>query len=208
MLNIESLMTSLSTTRPIFHSEADFQHALAWEIREQNPTAKIRLERRLDSLDASSSKGRYLDLWVEIHGQITAIELKYQTRALKHVHDNEPFDLLNQGAEDNLGYDFIKDITRLEQFVTTNPGSEGHAILLSNEHLWSYGPKTIEYKKDAFRIHEGRELSGVLSWREPLTPNERSSPLVLRNGYKIQWRDFTSIGGKYGEFKYLWMKVG
>jgi hypothetical protein len=37
-------MTALSSTRPVFHSEADFQFALAWAIKELNPSAEIRLE--------------------------------------------------------------------------------------------------------------------------------------------------------------------
>ena len=44
MLDIDGLMTELSRTRKVFHSEADFQHALAWQIREHMPECEIRLE--------------------------------------------------------------------------------------------------------------------------------------------------------------------
>ena len=32
MLDISDLMTGLAVSRKVFHSEADFQHALAWHI--------------------------------------------------------------------------------------------------------------------------------------------------------------------------------
>lgn len=41
-----SLLDELASTRPIFHSEADFQHALAMLIARQHPTARLRLETR------------------------------------------------------------------------------------------------------------------------------------------------------------------
>ena len=44
MLDIHGLMSKLRKRRPIFHSEADFQHALAWEIHLANPSHQVRLE--------------------------------------------------------------------------------------------------------------------------------------------------------------------
>ena len=37
-------METLKHRRPIFHSEADFQFALAWEIQSAYPRAQVRLE--------------------------------------------------------------------------------------------------------------------------------------------------------------------
>jgi len=78
-LNLVSLLESLSAKRPLFHSEADFQHALAWEIHLQFPDAKIRLEYR----PAGVSVKMYVDLWVVLADEtVWAIELKYKTRGL------------------------------------------------------------------------------------------------------------------------------
>jgi len=44
--DLASVMYELSVVRPVFHSEADFQHALAWQIHKQNSALKIRLEYR------------------------------------------------------------------------------------------------------------------------------------------------------------------
>jgi hypothetical protein len=56
-LDIPGLMSRLSQTRPIFHSDADFQHALAWQIHVENPNAAVRLETRPE-------RGMRLDLLV------------------------------------------------------------------------------------------------------------------------------------------------
>ena len=31
-MNIEEILSCLAEKRPVFHSEADFQHALAWQF--------------------------------------------------------------------------------------------------------------------------------------------------------------------------------
>jgi hypothetical protein len=62
MLSLEDIleaMRDLSTQRPIFHSEADFQHALAWYFHQQFPDAHIRLEYPL----LANGKRIHLDLY-------------------------------------------------------------------------------------------------------------------------------------------------
>lgn len=44
-MNLDSLLNQLALKRPIFHSEADFQHTLAWEVHLSHPAAEVRLER-------------------------------------------------------------------------------------------------------------------------------------------------------------------
>ena len=41
---IHEFRKNLAKYRKIFHSEADFQHALAWQIHKEMPDCKIRLE--------------------------------------------------------------------------------------------------------------------------------------------------------------------
>ena len=92
-LNVERLMNLLADDRPIFHAEADFQHALAWQIREEFPGIDIRLEVDVSSDDA---KRHYLDIWLPSQG--VAIELKYATRNLELEVRGELFKLRNQMA--------------------------------------------------------------------------------------------------------------
>ena len=55
MLDIDQLMACLADTRKVFHSEADFQHALAWQIHRAMPEGQVRLE--VDVLQADHRGG-------------------------------------------------------------------------------------------------------------------------------------------------------
>jgi len=60
------LIRRLSQTRPIVHSEADFQHALAWQMHVENPNAVVRLETRPE-------RGMRLDLLVALGDTRTSL---------------------------------------------------------------------------------------------------------------------------------------
>jgi hypothetical protein len=65
---------TLHQSRPVFHSEADFQQALAWAIHMSDPSARVRLETR-------PAPGMRLDLliWRPYLSRYLALELKYLT---------------------------------------------------------------------------------------------------------------------------------
>ena len=42
---VPAVLAKLADRRPVFHSEADFQHALAWELQLADPTSQIFLEK-------------------------------------------------------------------------------------------------------------------------------------------------------------------
>lgn len=80
MIDIVKVLESLAIKRPLFHSEADFQHALAWEIHQQLPDHSIRLELKPPHINDRF----YIDLWVaNKESAFVAIELKYKTRKLE-----------------------------------------------------------------------------------------------------------------------------
>jgi len=192
-MNIHSVLESLSRKRPIYHNEADFQHALAWEIREHYD-CKIRLEKRMD-IDAS--RRTYLDILVELDGRRIALELKYKMRSYECTYDGEVFSLLNQGAQDNGRYDVLKDIQRLEQMVSLNLVDEGYLIYLTNDASYYSDPGSEKSTADRdFRIHEGRILTGRLTWGENTgegTMRGREEPIVLTGEYKMQWQLFSQL---------------
>src|SRR6185437_6665932 len=100
--DIETTLKHLAGDRPIFHSEADFQHALAWKIHELYPHAYIRLE----VPSGNSDRRERIDIVVANGTQKVAIELKYKKRAIKAVVNREKFALTNDGAQDIGRYDF------------------------------------------------------------------------------------------------------
>ena len=74
-VDLDEVVSRLGAKRPVFHSEADFQHALGWEIHSSYPGCAMRLEYR-----ASRCQGRpHVDLWASDE-VVTAVELKYKTR--------------------------------------------------------------------------------------------------------------------------------
>ncbi|MDE2799042.1 MAG: hypothetical protein OXI94_10285 [Gemmatimonadota bacterium] len=192
MLDIHNLMADLSQHRPVFHSEADFQFALAWRIHEVMPDCKIRLE-----FKPYPKVNMYLDIWIQT-AEI-AIELKFPTQNLEANRDNEYFALRAQGAQDTRRYDFLKDIQRLERVVADRKAKSGFAILLTNDpSLWK-PPKQGGWKttNDAkFRIHKGQIIKGELAWAEQAssgTTKGREGPIRLKGSYHLHWKDYSSL---------------
>lgn len=203
-LDIHGVMAELAKRRPIFHSEADFQFALAWRIATTRPNCEVRLEKPFRRDD----KTRYLDIWLPTSR--TAMELKYCTRDLSVEHHGEAFALKNQAAHDLRRYDFIADIVRIESLVSQGcASSPGYAVFLTNDHLyWQPGqPGTID---EAFRLHEGRVLGGALTWAKHAsksTKRGRGDLLSVRGSYELRWKPYWSLPGEHGDFRYLAVKV-
>jgi hypothetical protein len=206
-MNLNDVLESMAMKRPIFHNEADFQHALAWELRERYD-CKIRLEKRMD---IDPHKRSYLDIWIEHDERRIAIEVKYKMRAVEYIYEGETFSLLNQGAQDIGRYDVLKDLQRLEQMVKYQLVDEGHLIFLTNDLSYSRDPGMEKTTADRdFRIHEGRVISGTLAWHENTgagTMKGREEPIVLEGTYKLSWQEYSRLDTSGGEIKALTVSV-
>ncbi len=203
---VPEVLAALSEQRPVFHSEADFQHALAWEVHRRMPRASVLLERpvKLSGVD----KPLHIDIWIECDGDILIIELKYKTRALLTLEGGERFALQNHSAQDLGRYDFIKDVWRVETVVASTARATGYAILLTNDpSYWvrSHNERTVDAD---FRLHEGRELGGALDWGAHAsagTKRGRENPLQLTGSYPLRWKNYSraSTESKCAAFRYL-----
>jgi hypothetical protein len=188
-LDAVTALSLLAERRPVFHSERDFQHALAWQIQLAHPEAQIRLEPR-------PRRGIHLDLLVRRGERRTAIELKYLVAALHASVAGELFDLPHQSANDISRHDVIKDIARVEALLADGYADEGCVVVLTNDRSYwqpSSRPATIDA---AFRLHEGRVLPGSLAWAARAgrgTTAKRDTPVNLTGHYTCQWRDFSEI---------------
>ena len=203
--NLLEVINRLSSLRPIFNMEADFQFALAWEIQKKFPDWSIRFEKKPPNL-----KDRiFVDLWIE-GDETCAIELKYKTRRFDIDVKGESFNLLNQGAQDLGRYDFLKDVERLENIVSAHDNVKGYAIILTNDSSYwkSTATETIDTK---FRIHDGRVLNGELDWHPETssgTMRGREKPIKLTGTYKLNWKDYSQVSGtSYGKFRYLFLEI-
>jgi hypothetical protein len=207
-LDIQTIITSLSQKRPVFHNEADFQHALAWEIREYYPDSKIRLETKVHGANTKV----YLDILVHYEGRKYAIELKYKTRTFECVVDGEEFSLNNQGAHDIGRYDVLKDLQRLEQMVASGVADDGILIFLTNDASYYSNPGEEKQTADRdFRLHEGRSIHGQLSWGEQTgygTMRGREEPISLQGQYEMRWASYSHVSDTSRvEFRYLLLTV-
>ncbi len=206
VIEIDKIMAGLSRERPVFHSEADFQHALAWHIHQAVPGCGVRLEYR-----PFQEEAMYVDLWLS--GTGIALELKYATQLLDHIDGDETYSLKNQSARDVRRYDFVKDIERLEKVMRLEHSRGGYAILLTNDqNYWKHPPNPPNTVDAAFRVHESSRIDGRLAWSERAgagTTKGRHAPIRLGRSYKLQWRDYSRIGlssaakQRHGHFRYL-----
>jgi hypothetical protein len=209
LLDLNQVLESLAMKRPVFHSEADFQHALAWEIHDVKPDASIRLE-----LPVRANDGRavHIDLLVICDHQHFAIELKYKTALLDASRDTENFSLRGQAAQDCGRYDFLSDVVRLERYVTSVPNSIGYAVLLSNDRL--YWEKSGRANMSAnFWVHDTRIIEPAeLPWIGSGYTKGREKPILCQSRLSCSWRDYSTIKEsdstmKNGRFRYLLLTV-
>ncbi|MFB3894361.1 MAG: hypothetical protein ACE15C_20345 [Phycisphaerae bacterium] len=200
-VDLITILKALAERRPAFHSEADFQHALAWIIHEHHPTAKVRLEYR----PARLKRKTYVDIWIEHANEMCAIELKYKTRRLQATVGEEPFDLLDQSAQDIARYDFCKDIGRIEALASAYPGLTGFAVLLTNDQGYWRKSGRDGNVDGAFRVHEAAKLCGRLEWAghaSPGTTNGRTEAICLTGQYPLAWRTYSKCGSvRNSEFR-------
>ena len=207
MLDIRCMMTRLAERQLVFHSEADFQHALAWQIHETMPERQVRLE---VNVIPTERRGMFLDILLPQEG--IAIELKYVTRKLEIDQGGELFHLRDHGAQDQRRYDFLLDIQRLETtLLRRKEFKAGGAVLLTNDPLyWRKSGKANAVDLD-FHLHEGRRVAGELKWSDGAslgTKRGRESPILLKNSYNLHWHRFSQLNvSRYGEFRYLAVSV-
>lgn len=187
-------LQALAQIRPAFHSEADFQHELAWLLRERKIAEQIRLERPFDV----GGDRLNLDVLAICGGEPVGLELKYWKRGARFRHGNEPYTFKNQAAQDISRYDFWKDVVRLQTLVNAGYLKRGYAVALTNDP--SYWNKSERVTVDAdFRLHHEREARGTLRWAPgagPGTRRGRELDLALTGAYQIQWTGYSALAGQ------------
>jgi hypothetical protein len=201
-VDVVGALSALSARRPVFHSERDFQHALAWQIQLSYPQAEIRLETR-------PRRSVHLDMLIRLRGARAAIELKYLVAALHAIIGEESFDLPHQSANDISRHDVIKDITRIEAALADGHADDGCVVVLSNDRSYWQPATKAETIDAAFRLDEGRVLEGTLGWAARAgkgTTARRDTPLLLASRYACHWRDYSEVSltnGRIALFRYL-----
>lgn len=192
-MDIKQILKTLSSKYYIFHSEADFQFALAWEIKLHYPDALVRLE-----VSPKENPNMHIDILVTFNNNVYPIELKYKTANYSCVYKDEFYNLKNHSAQDLGRYDYLYDVKRIEILKSTFSNfKEGYAIFLTNDPSYWLDPmKNNETICDLFRIHNGNIIHGERSWignPSEGTTKGRLEPIKLNNTYKIIWDNFSSL---------------
>lgn len=200
-VNLPAILDKLARVRPIFHSEADFQFALAWGLGQVHQSVKTRLETRprewatlvseeLGLLRAS------LDIEVTSGEARLGIEVKYLKKPnWSKEYEGELFAFGN-GVVDHSRYDVIRDVVRIERYVESGPQRSGAVIVLASNPVFWNSPRASDRERvdDSFGIHQGQRLSGARSWAAHAgagTIKGRSTPLDVRGEYDIAWVNYS-----------------
>lgn len=204
-MDLPDILRHLCQRRPVFHSEADFQHELAWEIKTLNPNLALRMER---PIVGSGGRGA-LDILVMDGVHRIAIELKYVKAPMELELNGETF-FLSQHAYDFAAYDCCKDLERLEHLVGTGQVDEGHLVVLTNHPGFWQATRTGPSLLDTFAMREGRTLTGSLAWPAHAgigTTRKRERPIVLAESYGVTWSDYSQVGSSRGTFRFVVLNV-
>lgn len=193
-VDLDETLQALARLRPAFHSEADFQLALAWHVQQRDGEMRVRLETR-------PAAGVHLDLAFARPdlGRTTGVELKYLTRAWTGEVDGEQYELKDHGAQDIRAYDVVKDVVRVEKFIAGRPRADGAVIVLSNDpSYWRQAKMNDTSNAAAFRVSEGTVLTGPRMWGPNTgvgTMKGRVDVLDVRGRYEMRWSEYSRLPG-------------
>ena len=204
-MDVVRVMSELSRRRPIFHSEADFQHEFALLLREQYDGMKVRLE-----LPHGPDVGGATDIVANYEGATLGIELKYLTKRFIFDLEGEAFHLKAQGATDLRRYDVLKDVERLERFNAIY-GGKSYVIALTNDPAYWRAVKSDRTIDAAFRLCEDRLVAGELRWASHASAGSmrgRERVISLGTEYRLSWNDYSNLAMTAGYFRYLCIQVG
>ena len=177
---MHEIMAILAEKRPEFCSEADFQFALGWEIKEyfsgENANVEIRFECPA-LLDGKSYVE--VDIVVKLNDELFLIELKNPTK--------------EGGRTTNNRCDMIKDIERLEKlqpcnlYVQTFANSrtwKGFTIWLTDDEV---------YKNKTAEVHNCNITDGAVVHSDYLYHSGKKEGMPIAkivNNYTIKWEEY------------------
>ena len=199
-LDIPEILKSLAKNRPVFHSEADFQHSLAWQIREMHPGLHPRLEYPFER-----PTGKACDIVLLRNGKmVMAIELKYFGENISCEINGEIFNLKNRSAHNDNSYRSFEDVKRMEEFLKNNPSAIAVVIVLTNNHIYWSGPRDETVNYAPFTLKDGRSVSGHIDWVNKTLSKKDMPAIYLHGNYTLKWEEYSKVAGR---FRYLHIPV-
>ena len=184
-------MTDLSVKHPVFSSEADFQFALAWEIKAHYPECNVIME-YVPEYDPDI----HIDI-VVYDGKFIPIELKYKTCKSHFELNGVHYYLKNHGAKDVNCYKYLYDIQRLEAFGKeySDKFSAGYAIFLTNFDSYRNPPQSADCVYSQFSLENRAIKTGVMDWSSKASKGTKKGcedPISLKGKYIIDWQLYSN----------------
>jgi len=208
------LLSQMKSLDRIFHSEADFQHSLAWQLHKKNKEAKIRLERRIDTSETDPHLGEiYIDIWIEFGQRQIPIELKYKTSEFSIWMDGENIQLRSHGAHPPNRFDIVSDVERIEAVVESQGLEKGYMVFLTNDSAY-WKESTRNVIDLDFRLHN--EIGGEMTWSDDASlqtiSQKRDRPIELNDHYDLDWNMYgykepDKMGKGDAVFQYIIVEV-
>ena len=214
MIDMHDVMGKLSKKRKIFHSEADFQLALAREIESIYPSAKIVLEgqpltfihdEKGDDNDDNYNSNKLkkaIDISFWLENRLYIIELKYMKATIEAEIDGKRFKLKYPDENQNCRDYFYRDILRIENAVNSHSIECGFAILLTNyQPFWDKDHKLNGYKKPkldwnkypAFKVYDGATIPKKNEWHDSAKDLRKRDSVEFGGEYPVHWADYSTI---------------
>lgn len=205
LVDIPELLRCMAKQRPLFHSEADMQHELAWRIRDSHENLNVRLEYPFERLSNKAtpprgSSNKAVDIWLQDRSskREMALELKYPTAFLSCKVYGEKFELKDQRAQDTRRYDVLKDVMRMEEFLDSEESRftrSAAVLLLTNDSTYWKKRQQKGQNDAAFELHKDRcipkdPLEWRLGTREGTKGKKRIDPIELRGAYTMKWEEY------------------
>lgn len=220
-MNLQMLkraMRALAARRPVFHSEADFQHELAMEF------SRAGFDLRLEVPFSVNLNGHQVAVELDLllidrqTKQKAAVEIKYVKSAASIMHNGENFDLKHTWGTNLSRFDCLADFQRVGRLRAAGAVKFGFSIFLTNTSAaWTRNSGPTQIKGRQFSIHNGRTLAAgaVFDWK-PAPPSRGSvstkrlypyTPISVPCAARCNWLDYSDFQQKNGRFRYLLLEA-
>jgi len=218
--HLRKALKKLSKRRPIFHSEADFQHELAIELTKEGWACRLEVPTEINLKGESVKVAIDLVTRSEKEASSAAIELKYISSKIEAERGGEKFTLAQNWGVNLSRFDCLADWQRVASIVEQGLFQKGFVVFMTNcEDAWVRDLSKVKNPPMAkeMSIHEGREFTKgeELDWSSGVKDNSVTkkrlypyAPIVCPKSVNCSWSDYSQvIDGKNGRFRYLMLEA-
>ena len=200
----DDVMSFISRQTELMFNEMDFQMQLALFLRATGHYSDVDVEYFLPTRNTDILEGyewdsnMRTDIVVSHDGEYIPVELKYTTRLVRR--DTMRFGIMvkdlevmrNQGAQDNIRYNFWKDVRRVELIKKIFPTVDhGLAVFLTCDPAYTKAPRSDSSCAPFSMAGDHPIGGGEMDWIGNPASRKDHMPFHLDGRYLIEWRHTT-----------------